>query len=263
MFSISTVILMALTGLICFAIPVICAVIFKMKVKTAPVSAVFVGAGTFFIFALLLEQILHAIMLPIVSKSDLLYIIYGALAAGIFEETGRFLAFKTVLKKKTAPETSVMYGIGHGRCEAIMILGMTMVSGIVIAVLTNLMGIDGMIKLSAAGKPELEETARLQIETLAAFGAVNMILSLFERLMAIVLHVSLSVLVFEGARVKGKTWLYPACILIHAVFDVPSAMYQRGLLGIATVYVITAAMVPAAALLAAREYGRMRKMEEN
>ena len=258
MFSTSTVICMALTGLICVAVPVICAVIFKIRVKTAPVSAIFVGAGAFMIFALILEQILHAVMLPIVSGSDILYIIYGALAAGVFEETGRFLAFKTILKKKKEPGTAVMYGIGHGGCEAVMILGMTMVSGIAIAVITNTMGVDEMIRLGAAGRPELEETARLQIESLASFGTVNMALSLFERVMAVALHVSLSVLVFEGANVKGRAWLYPACILIHAAFDVPTVMYQRGLLGLAWVYAVMVVMVAAACTLAVREYRSLK-----
>lgn len=256
MFTTSTIIFMAITGLICVAMPVVCAVVFKIKVKTAPVSAIFAGAGTFVIFALVLEQILHAVMLPVVSGSDAAYIIYGALAAGVFEETGRFLAFKTILKKKKTPETSVMFGIGHGGCEAVMILGMTMVSGIVIGVMVNSMGVDEMIKISTAGSPELEETARLQIETLASFGAGNMVLSLFERAMAIALHISLSVLVFEAAN--AKAWLYPACILIHAAFDVPAAMYQRGLLGLAWVYTINVAMVAAACVLAAREYKMMR-----
>ncbi len=258
MFSTLTIICMALTGLACVAIPVICAVIFKSRVKTAPIPAIFVGAAVFVIFALVLEQILHAVMLPLVSGSDVAYIIYGALAAGIFEETGRFLAFKTVLKKKTAPETAVMYGVGHGGCEAIMVLGMTMLSGVAIAVMTNSMGIDEMIKLSTAGNPELEETARLQIESLASFGAVNMALSLLERAAAVAFHISLSVLVFESANVRGRAWLYPACILIHAVFDVPSAMYQRGLLPLAWVYVIMAVMVAASAAIAAHEYGRWK-----
>ena len=257
MFSVSTVIFMALTGIICAAVPVILGVIFKIRVKTAPISAVFAGAGAFIVFALVLEQILHAVMLPVVSGSDVLYIVYGALAAGIFEETGRFLVFKTILKKKDAPETAVMYGIGHGGCEAVMILGMTMVSGIAIAVMTNTVGIDEVIKMTAAGRPELEETARLQIESLASFGAVNMALSLFERAMAIALHVSLSVLVFEAARVKGKVWLYPASVLIHAAFDVPAAMYQRGLHGLVWVYVTDTAMVAAVGVLAVREYRKM------
>ncbi len=262
MFSVSTIIFMAATAIFCVAMPVILAVIFKARVKTAPVSALVVGAAAFIIFALVLEQLLHAIMLPLVSGSDVAYIIYGALAAGIFEETARFLAFKTVLKNHDSPKTAVMYGIGHGGCEAVIILGMTMISGIVIAIIVNSMGIDEMIKLASAGRPELEETARLQIESLAAFGLSNMILSLFERAMTMALHVALSVLVFEGARVKGRAWLYPVCILVHAACDVPAVMYQRGILGLAAVYAVMTVLTAAASVFAARSYKRLSRALE-
>ena len=252
-------IIMAATGILSAAIPAVYALIFKSKVKTAPLSALFVGAGVFIIFALLLEQLLHAVMLPLVSNSDIAYIIYGALAAGIFEETGRFLAFKTVLKKQDSPKAAVMYGIGHGGCESVMILGMTMVSGVVITVMVNSIGIDELIKLAAAGNPELEQAARAQIETFASFGIVNMAVSLFERAMMIVLHIALSVLVFESARVKGRAWLYPVCILVHAACDIPAAMYQRGILELAAVYILMAAMTAAAAVLAVRSYKRVNQ----
>lgn len=257
MFSSLKIILMAATGIITVAIPTVFAIIFKSRVKTAPVSAIFVGAAAFFIFALVLEQLLHAVMLPIVSGSDIAYIIYGAITAGIFEETGRFLAFKTVLKKHDSPKTAVMYGIGHGGCEAVMVLGMTMFSGIVIAIIVNSMGIDEMIKLASAGRPELEQTARLQIESLASLGPVNMVLSLFERTMMIVFHIALSVIVFEGAR--GRAWLYPVCILVHAACDVPAAMYQRGILGLAAVYAITAALTAVTVVFAVMSYKRVSR----
>lgn len=259
MFSVSTIILMAATGVICVAIPVILAVIFKAKVKTAPISAIFAGAAAFFIFSLVLEQLLHAIMLPIVSGSDIAYILYGAFAAGIFEETGRFLTFKTVLKKQDSPKAAIMYGIGHGGCEAIMILGMTMLSGAAIAVIVNFVGIDEMIKTASAGRPELEQTARIQIESLASFGISNMLLSLFERAVTIVFHIALSVLVFESARIKDRAWLYPVCILVHAACDIPAAMYQRGLLGLLAVYAIMTALTAAAVVFAVKSYKKLNR----
>lgn len=259
MFSSSAIIFLAATGLLSVAIPVICAIIFKSRVKTAPVSALFIGAAAFFVFAFVLEQLLHAVMIPLVSKSDIAFVIYGALAAGIFEETGRFVAFKTVLKKQNRPESAVMYGIGHGGCEAVMILGMSALSGIVIAIMVNSVGIDEMIKLASAGRPELEETARLQIEAYAGFGLSKMLLSLYERAMTIALHISLSVLVFEGAKTRGRAWLYPVCVLAHAACDVPSAMYQRGILDLAAVYAVTTVLTAAAAVFAVRSYKRQTR----
>jgi uncharacterized membrane protein YhfC len=54
--------------------------------------------------------------------------LYGGLAAllaGVFEETGRFLAFKFLLKKRTGRKTAISYGIGHGGFEAVFLLVFT------------------------------------------------------------------------------------------------------------------------------------------
>ena len=64
-----------------------------------------VGAGTFFLFALVLEQILHTLVFtsplgPVLQGNIWLYGLYGGLAAGVFEEAGRFAAFKLVLRER-------------------------------------------------------------------------------------------------------------------------------------------------------------------
>ena len=63
----------------------------------------FLGAGIFFLFAMVLEQMLHQLVLrspagPTLQGSVWLTGLYGGLAAGVFEEVGRFCAFKLVLR---------------------------------------------------------------------------------------------------------------------------------------------------------------------
>ena len=57
-----------------------------------------------------------------------------------------------------------------------------------------------------------------------------MFVSLGERILAIVLHTSLSVIVFASIKMKGRLCLYPAAIVLHAIFDVPAVLYQRGVI---------------------------------
>ena len=54
-----------------------------------------------------------------------LYALYGGLAAGLFEETGRLLAFRFILKPHTARITALSYGIGHGGIEAFWVMGLS------------------------------------------------------------------------------------------------------------------------------------------
>ncbi len=50
-----------------------------------------------------------------ISGNPFLYAIYGGLAAGIFEEFGRFFCMITVMKRfMYQRENSIIYGIGHG-----------------------------------------------------------------------------------------------------------------------------------------------------
>ena len=70
---------------------------------------------------------------PIVIRGNIwLYALYGGLMAGLFEETGRYLAFSFALKKYRAKNVNaLMYGAGHGGFEAIVIVGLTMINNIV------------------------------------------------------------------------------------------------------------------------------------
>lgn len=71
--------------------------------KTKPwVPAFFIGCGIFVGFAMILEQICHAIVLTVtgsvIRDNIWLYAIYGGLAAALFEECGRWIAMKFCLK---------------------------------------------------------------------------------------------------------------------------------------------------------------------
>ena len=56
---------------------------------------------------------------------------------GLFEETGRFVAFKTLLRKRKQRETSISHGIGHGGFEVMLIIGLNLVSYIMMGLMIN------------------------------------------------------------------------------------------------------------------------------
>ena len=72
--------------------------------------AFLLGAAVFLVFALVLEQRAHQLILggPAggVITGDLgLYALYGGLMAGLFEETGRFAAFQLLRRRGARPRT--------------------------------------------------------------------------------------------------------------------------------------------------------------
>ena len=260
MFSGIKVASMFICCLLCIIIPIGAMIIYKKKNKDVRISSFFIGGAVFILFALVLEQIMHYFMLPAVSGSTVAYVFYRAFAAGIFEETGRLAAFKTVMKKQNDPKEAVMYGLGHGGTEAILLAGLSMLSSVVTAVMTNQMGVEAIVSLSSGGNTETAELVRSQLETLAAVGTGTMLLSVLERIIAITFHTAMSVMVFESARVKGKGFLFPVCIVFHAVLDIPAALYQRQVIPLYAVYPIIIVITAAAVYFAVRSYKRTKKL---
>jgi uncharacterized membrane protein YhfC len=179
------------------------------------------GAICFILFAMVFEQTLHTVCLildnPVsrfINGSNVAYMLYGALAAGIFEETGRMFGFKVFLKNDTKKETSVAYGIGHGGIEVIIILGLTYF----------------MFFLAKCGVIiGTEEATKTLLSTADAIQAGRVFTAMFERISAMMLHIGLSMIVFTAARDKNKLWHYPLAVLLHAAVDAPAALVQRGL----------------------------------
>lgn len=178
-----------------------------------------VGAIGFALFAMVLENLLHQVCLVnenAVSKailgSPVLYTLYAAFAAGVFEETGRLFGFKVLLRKNHKNSCAVAYGIGHGGIEVLFILGASY-----LVLLLALLGVD-------FGS---EATNAQMIATAQSISLTSAGITMFERVCAMMIQIGLSMLVFVAAREKKYLWLYPVAILIHAMIDAPAALYQH------------------------------------
>lgn len=204
-----------------------------------------IGAAIFIVFAMILEPILHNLLSltalwAVLQGNVWLYGLYGGLAAGVFEETGRFLAFKLFLKKEREPITALSYGIGHGGAEAILLVGLTMVSNLVLAAMVSAGGTTDPVVLEAAAQ-------------LASTPAAMFLWAALERVGAIILHLSISVLVFAAVRAPGKMWLFPAAILTHAALNF-IAVVSNAHLPVAATEVIVLLCAVIVALFARKVY---------
>lgn len=236
MFSVGNIIALGVGTLLGIGIPTAAAVIFKLKNREAWVPSVFAGAATFLVFAMILEQILHSVMLPIVKDNTAAYCVYGVLAAGIFEETGRLAAYKTLMKNHYSTKNAVFMGIGHGGFEAVMILGLNMLAYFAMAVFIGIVG--NAEQFMVQNSPIPIETAAEQVKAILRIGMGDVALSVYERVISMIFHICMSVWVYKAVSQKGKIWLYPAAIAAHAVLDLFAVLYQRNVLAnIAAVYV--------------------------
>ena len=209
---------MVFSLVVSFALPIGLFVYAKKKLgaKTAPF---FIGCGVFFVMVLMLEAAIHRIVFQLAGEaltgSVILYAVYGGLMAALFEETGRYIAMRFLVKPMDFPN-AFMYGAGHGGVEAMLLCGVASISNIAGAVMIN----SGTMSAQLATL-DAEKAA----DTAAALSALWTTPSLtffaggVERIIAVVLHLSLSILVFQSIRKKAPMELVRAYRFPHVNMD--------------------------------------------
>lgn len=164
----------------------------------------------------------HAVSRFLNANPVLLALVAG-LFPGLFEETGRLVAFNTVLKKRKNRETSISYGIGHGGFEVILILGITYIQYIAYAVMINTGTFGTLVEQVAVQAPEQAATAKALADTIAAFSDIG--IAFVERVFAVLFHIGASILVFYACKDKKHFWLYPLAIILHTGMDFIGGLY--------------------------------------
>lgn len=205
-----------------FLVCVVFAVFVWAKRKTGDdVRPIVIGAVTFFVFAILFENLFHQIAMILIpdwsdriSGSLFLYVLYGCTMAGCFEEGGRYFAFTRVIPTCQSPQTALSYGVGHGGIE---------------------MALSGILALLILA-PE-------------PFTASDSVFWVFERSAALLGHIALSVVVFYGVRQSKKRYLLIA-ILLHGIADIPIGLYKYGAITLRTCDALFAAAIVFCGLVA-------------
>lgn len=227
----ASLLMMGVTCLICFIVPIVCIWWLRHKYNASIISFL-VGMIAFILSVQALEAPIHIYFLKMNEttatwlSNPYLYSLYGGLMAGIFEETARWICFKFFLKKHHRIQDSLSYGVGHGGIEAMLIVGTTYLSNLMVSIMINNGTID-----SLGFSVELQElvTQQLSLTSPLLFGIAG-----YEWLMTLIIQVGLSVLVFKGVR-EHQIRYYFIAILLHAILDFPAALYQ---MGISNIFVI-------------------------
>jgi uncharacterized membrane protein YhfC len=260
-FSDEALIGMIAEGALMILIPVILLIVWKIRSREKVMVPALIGAAVWLLFAIVLKAVpayfLYQADNPVakaISGNIRLACLVAGILAGVFEETGRFLAFRLVLKKRENRRTAISYGIGHGGFESIYI-GLQMISLAALGVLLS----TGMADQITAGADEATKALLVtQLEPYTKLTAAECMLGVFERIPAIVVHLSLSVLVFAAVREKRYRGLYPLAIVLHAAMDFSVVFYQAGILPVWGEEILLAVFAAATAVFAARIYRRLR-----
>jgi uncharacterized membrane protein YhfC len=170
------------------------------------------GALIFFLFQLISRvpavQVIQALIAPQLQASRALllaWVVILAVSAGLFEEIGRYVGYRWLMRHEEKTwRKAVMYGLGHGGLES-----MLLVAGLLLLSLINL-----LVLPSAIGTlpPEQRTLAERQLAALAALPDWAPLLSVWERLWGLPVHVALSVMVLQVFRRGSVVWLWLAVV---------------------------------------------------
>ncbi|MCI5903957.1 MAG: YhfC family intramembrane metalloprotease [Oscillospiraceae bacterium] len=253
-------------GILVIAIPVILLIVWKKKTKASLKPAV-AGMIIFPLFGILLKAIPGYFLLMadnpvsrVLNSNIWLYsIIGGGLLAGIFEEGGRFVAFKFFLKKYRSNKDAISYGIGHGGFESAY-MGLAAFNYVILALTVNAAGM-GVL---TAGLDEANTAAvTAQIQSIAATPFyVPAVLGVVERISAIVFHISMSVLDLAAAREKKYLPLFPLAILLHTLMNSMIGFVLAGMISTIALECMLAAYSAVMAFFAYRLYKKPDEEEK-
>ncbi len=234
-----SIIFMVVSFLVSVGLPIFLLILLYKKQKVGPMPPL-LGAAGFILFVLVLESLLHQYLLVgnettarFFENSTFAYVLYACLAAGIFEETARLLSFLLIRRRQDNPYAALAYGVGHGGAEAIILVGLTMLSNIVLAFTINSGGAAALLNLSglsADAAVQASSAIQKQIDALTGASPALFLVAGLERAAAITIQLSLSVLVWLSVSRIGKFWFYPLAIGLHAAVDVVAALSQRGVI---------------------------------
>lgn len=213
-----SIVFMMVAALAGIAIPVVLYLYFRKR-HGADRMPFWIGCIIFPVFALGLEQLAYLAMKHWgfwlnVQSNIFAYGAFAGMMAGLFEETGRYFGFAVLLRKKRGKDINgLMYGAGHGGIEAVLVMSLAMVSNLVFAFSVN----------AGTADPSMASIAA----QLAGIAPVTFLVSIVERIGAVALHISLSVLVWFAVKNKKRFWLFPLAIVLHALVDAVAVVMSR------------------------------------
>lgn len=206
---------MIVSLVLCTIVPITAVIIVTKRWKNV-FGAVIAGALTFFIAQIVLRIPILQILLPrfgwfkAFSSRPIAFFVFLSFTAALFEESGRFFAYRLLLKDRLVYSSGLAFGIGHGGIEAILLVGLTYVNNLVFSLMLNA----GKLEIFLDGKIDSAMITYIG-NALATTPPDSFLAGGVERVLTMVFQVALSVMILEGI-VRGRTrFFYLLALLAH------------------------------------------------
>lgn len=257
---------MIIVALVCTAVPFIFLGYYRAKTG-AKLSSFFVGMLFYILFAFIAEGLLNALLFNVFSLKDVLnrdthpvwYAIYGAVAAGVFEEVGKYIGLSKFMKDRPGKENAFLFGVGHGGFETIAYGSSLFMGNVLLAFMINSMGMNEYLAKLDLEASELA-SHKAAIAELMAIPVSENIFAGTERIFALIFQASLTVLIFLAIQNKKRKFLFPVAIVLHIIGYLPTYLTQVGIIkSLALNLCLTGTIVVITMMYAFREYQALKE----
>lgn len=223
---------MAFAALVSIGGPIAYMVYCKRVLKASLVPIV-AGITVYMVAVIGFESFLHQFFIygsnaaaDFINSNKWMYVLYLGLSTAVFEQAGRWLAFKFMLKKYTPDDTALTYGIGHGAAQTVMPIGIGLALSSIMLYSVKSTGYDEYLAMIG------EDQAATFNEMLLSYTSTGVhyyMWTALEMLMVLVVQVGLSVLVFKAVRRANSLHLLFIAAALHFVFTSVGALSVAGI----------------------------------
>lgn len=192
------------------------------------ITAWLLGAAGFFVTQILIRLPILTVLqmqswfMDFSETHGFLFAFSLAFTAGLFELAGRFIVAK-LMRKNLTYKRSFAAGLGHGGIEAMLLIGMTYINNIIYILMINAGTFDAMVNEAAKTGLDVSALWQLKDQFLNTSPAL-FLLGGFERLLAMICHLAMSMLVCYGVHTGKLAKCALMCLGIHTMIDLTAGI---------------------------------------
>jgi uncharacterized membrane protein YhfC len=223
----ATIVFSVISFVLAVIVPIAAVIFCRIKYKM-PLYPILFGALCFPLFVYFFEASANRFLLGAlpIRSNPIIFVLFGAFMAGLFEETGRLISFTIIEKISKKPRTAltgISYGFGHGGLEAVTLVGLSMLSMVIFGISVNsgliYEGFDQMF-------PAEQNAITNAVTSVSMQPSWTFLISGLERIIAIAAQLGFSVIMYYAVFAKRKIWLFPVAVGVHMLTDIPAMLYQ-------------------------------------
>lgn len=231
--SVASIVTISISVFIAILAPIVLMVVLYMRTHVKMINF-FLGAAVCVLFTGLFSGGINHYLLEqnqqtaaFIQSVPAVAALYSCLSAGIIQESGRMAAFSLSQKQDLSLGAAAAFGLGYITIDSMFFSSSGIIANLSVAVTLKTQGAQSMIDALPKSEQDAFSQSLLELVNTPALSFLSMGV---ERLTAMALQVSLSILIWMVALKLIRLYFFPISIALHALYLLPSILYGQGVL---------------------------------